>query len=90
MENSTGLIVAVILLLLILNLSNTAGFIVNRDQIFDDILNNKQLFEEEQYTLLKQKFDWMDAGIYTDVRQLIRKDQCTKDNLEIIFRKSVK
>lgn len=89
MENSTGLIIAVIILLLILNVSRQSGFTANKDQIFNDIMDNKDLFSGEQYSKLKHKFDWMDAGIYNDVKQLIRKDQCNKGNLDIIFRKTV-
>ncbi len=88
MSNSTGLIVVVILLLLIINTSKQ-GFEVNREQMFNDILENKHLFSGEQYITLKRKFSWMDAGIYMDVRHLIRNGRCNKDNLDIIFRKTV-
>lgn len=90
MSNSDGLIISVIILLLIFyTTSSHTGFTVNKDQIFNDILSNKKLFDGEQYSDLKHKFSWMDAGIYTDVRGLIRSGKLNKDNLEVIFRKTV-
>lgn len=90
MSNSTGLIVSCIILLLIFySATSGAEFTVNKDQIFNDILSNKELFNGEQYSTLKHKFSWMDAGIYTDVRGLIRSGKLNKENLEIIFRKTV-
>ena len=91
MSNSTGLIVAVIILLLIVYLGNskTASFTVNKDQMYSDILDNKELFIGEHFSSLKRKITWMDAGIYTDVRNLIRSGNLNKQNFEIIFRRTV-
>ena len=89
MSNSTGLIVAVIILILLYQTTQTAGFTVNKNQIIDDIIENKDLFYGEQFSNLKSKLSWMDAGIYADVRSLMRSGNFDRKNLEIIFRHKV-
>ena len=89
MSNSTGLIVAVIILILLYQTTQTAGFTVNKNQIIDDIIENKDLFYGEQFSKLKSKLLWMDAGIYADVRSLMRSGNFDRKNLEIIFRQKV-
>jgi hypothetical protein len=90
MSNSIGLIVAVIILILLYQTTQTAGFtVVNKNQIIDDIIENKDLFYREQFSKLKSKLSWMDAGIYADVRSLMRSGNFDRKNLEIIFRQKV-
>jgi len=89
MSNSTGIIIIMILFVLIFQYSSYAGFSIDKDQILNDILDNQDLFKGEQYSKLKNKLNWMDAGIYNDVRLLIRKNQLNKQNLNVIFRKKV-
>jgi hypothetical protein len=89
MSNSTGIIIIMILLVLIFQYSSYAGFSIDKDQILNDILDNQDLFKGEQYLKLKNKFNWMDAGIYNDVRLLIRENQLNKQNLNVVFRKTV-
>lgn len=89
LSNSAGLIVVVIILFLLYQTTQMAGFTVNKTQIIDDIIENKELFYGEQFSNLKSKLSWMDAGIYMDVRGLIRSNNFDRKNLEIIFRSKV-
>ena len=93
MDNKVGIaiIIALVLLLYLCNKSQ-APFVVPADKalMYNEIIRHQGLFAGQNYELIKSKIPWMDAGMYHDVKQLIRKKvPLDYNSLSIIFRSNV-
>jgi hypothetical protein len=90
MENEHGFIIIGILLLLIYLGHSKRGYFSlpsDKELMAQDIIKNKDLFVGQNYVKLKSAIPWMDAGIYNDVKQLIRdKKVLNSETLSVIFR----
>lgn len=93
MDNIYGIIIIIIIAIIFyINYKNKGGFALPPDKsvMYNTIIQNKELFTGSNYQELKSRITWMDAGIYNDVKQLIReKKQLNQNNLSVIFRKSI-
>jgi hypothetical protein len=93
MGDHYSIIIIVILLILIYivhNKKETFAMPSDKSMMYKDIINNKNHFVNKNYKELKALMPWMDAGIYYDVRQLIRNNEPINfDTLPIIFRRDV-
>ena len=85
MSNNIGLIVVLIIILLILDIPNNSSFVVNREKMYDEVIEHKELFNGAQFSTLRNKVPWVDAGVYSDVRALIRQGRLNKQDFNIIF-----
>ena len=93
MDNTCGIIVILVILILIyLKHYNKASFIVPSDKVvmYETIIKNKDLFVGQDYIKVKSQIPWVDAGIYYDVKQLIRdRKPLNYDTLSVIFRSNI-
>lgn len=93
MDDNCSIIIIIILLILIYIVHNQKeSFALPSDKslMYKTIINNKDLFFTKSYIEIKSLMPWMDAGIYYDVRQLIRNNRPINfDTLSIIFRRDV-
>lgn len=63
-----------------------AYFTVNPESMYRQIIENANLFDGQNYLLLKQKLPWIDPSIYADVKKLrIKRIPLTPDSLKVIL-----
>ncbi len=73
------LIIIVLILVLVYTFRySIESFSVNRRKIQDEIINNQAMFDDYDYTTLKNNFTWLDPVIYRGVKSL-RKNKMNVD-----------
>ena len=53
----------------------------NKNKIVNEIINNMGKFNNQNLNLLKKEYKWMDPIIYEDIKQLIKNNHLTRENL---------
>lgn len=53
----------------------------NKNKIVNEIVNNMGKFNNQNLNLLKKEYKWMDPIIYEDIKQLIKNNHLTRENL---------
>ena len=91
MDNFYGIVIICVLLYLFFVKVNFAGFSNDKSAMYEEIIKHKDLFDGQNYSKLKKKITWMDAGIYNDVKLLtVNKTSLNHENLSVIFRKNLR
>lgn len=86
-QTSVLIIIIIIFLLVIINNCSIEPLIVKPDyntkiKYTEEILSNKNLFTGAlKLENIKNKFTWMDAITYEDIRSLIRNNTLTRNNI---------
>ena len=88
MDNIYGVIIIILLIIVYINY-NKAGFNMTNDRVYitSTIIENIDEFKHNNYSNVKKKIPWIDAGIYADVRKLLSNNKPINNNtLSVIFR----
>jgi hypothetical protein len=79
--------VIALLVFCICRMNNKREYLTNKptteqtEDIYNEVVKNKEYFKENNYNTVKAKFDWIDPVLYEDVRILHLNGKLTKNNL---------